>query len=139
MNGYEYFYTTDPSLPPDQLASWFTGRWSIEVTFQEVRRHLGFATPRNWSKFSVPRTAPCLPGLFSLVSLIFARRWRPGSVRPRRDPWYVRKELTFSDAIAVVRRLYWSEVLKQSPKYGGVLKLPVVLRLTRLDQLCRAM
>ncbi len=32
--------------------------------------------PRNWSKPSVLRTAPCLLGLFSLVSLIFARRWR---------------------------------------------------------------
>jgi hypothetical protein len=134
----EYFYTTDLPLAPDQIVSLYTGRWSIEVTFQEVRRHLGFATPRNWSKKSVLRTAPCLLGLFSLVSLIFARLWRQAQVPPRRDPWYAKKELTFSDAIAAVRRLCWSEVLKQSPKHAGVLKLPSRLRLTLLDQLCRA-
>ena len=133
----EYFYATDPTLPPDQLVSLFTGRWSIEVTFQEVRRHLGFATPRNWSKPSVLRTAPCLLGLYSVVSLIFARLWRAARFSPQADPWYAKKELTFSDAIAAVRRLCRSEVFKRSPKHKGVLKLPRVLRLTLLDQLCR--
>ena len=39
----EYFYSTDPTMPPEQIVSLYTGRWSIEVTFQEVRTHLGFA------------------------------------------------------------------------------------------------
>ena len=134
----EYFYTTDLTLAADRIVSLFTGRWSIEVTFQEVRRHLGFATPRNWSKPSVLRTAPCLLGLFSLVCLIFARLWRQARIEPRTDPWYAKKESTFSDAIAAVRRLCWNEVLKQSPKHAGVIKLPRRLRLTLLDQLCRA-
>jgi hypothetical protein len=43
----EYFYSTDSTLRADQIVSFFTGRWSIEVTFQEVRAHLGFATTRN--------------------------------------------------------------------------------------------
>jgi hypothetical protein len=30
-------YSTDPTLTPRQIVSWFTGRWSIEVTFEEVR------------------------------------------------------------------------------------------------------
>jgi hypothetical protein len=134
----EYFYTTDLTLPADKLVSLFTGRWSIEVTFQEVRRHLGFATPRNWSQKSVLRTAPCLLGLFSLVSLIFARLWRQARMEPRSDTWYVKKEWTFSDAIAAVRRLCWNEVLQQSPKHAAVTKLPRRLRLTLLDQLCQA-
>lgn len=134
----EYFYTTDPTLAPDRIVSLFTGRWSIEVTFQELRRHLGFATPRNWCKPSVLRTAPCLLGLFSLVSLIFQRLWNKARMTPRGDPWYAKKELTFSDAIAAVRRTCWTEVLKQSPKHAGMLKLPRQLRLTLLDQLCRA-
>ncbi len=134
----EYFYTTDATLPPDQLVSLFTGRWSIEVTFQEVRRHLGFATPRNRCQPSVLRTAPCLLGLFSLVSLLFARLWRQSRFRPAAEPWYTKQELTFSDAIAAVRRLCWQEVFKRSPKHKGVLKVPRILRLTLLDQLCRA-
>jgi hypothetical protein len=40
-----YFYSTDPSLSPSRIVTLYTGRWGIEVTFQEVRRHLGFGTP----------------------------------------------------------------------------------------------
>jgi hypothetical protein len=62
-----YFYSTDPSLSPSRVVTPYTGRWSIEVAFQEARQHLGFHTPRNWRERSVLRTAPCLLGLFSLV------------------------------------------------------------------------
>jgi hypothetical protein len=139
----EYFYTTDLTLAPDKIVGLYTGRWSIEVTFQEVRAHLGFATPRNWSIKSVLRTAPCLLGLFSVVSLIFARQMHDKPVKPGRQslqssPWYAKTEASFSDAIAVVRRLCWAEVLKQSPGHAGVTKLPSRLRLTLLDHLSRA-
>jgi hypothetical protein len=134
----EYFYTTDTTLPPEQIVSLFTGRWSIEVTFQEVRTHLGFATPRNWSPKSVLRTAPCLLGLFSVVSLIFQRHMRGKGVRPLSFAWYDKSETTFSDAITCVRRLCWQEVLKQSPNHTGVLKLPSGLRIMLLDHLSRA-
>src|SRR5579863_990019 len=130
----EYFYSTDPTMPPQQIVGLFTGRWSIEVTFQEVRACLGFATPRNWSQKSVLRTAPCLLGLFSVASLIFAEHAHGKNIKPRCGPWYAKNELAFSDAMATVRRLCWSEVLRQSPKHGGVIKLPRRLRLTLLDQ-----
>ena len=42
----EYFYCTDPTLDPAQIVSLYTARWSIEVTFQEIRAHLGFTTVR---------------------------------------------------------------------------------------------
>jgi hypothetical protein len=131
----EYFYSTDAALAPEQIVGLFTGRWSIEVTFQEVRAHLGFTTPRNWSIKSVLRTAPCLLGLFSLVSLIFARHARAKTVKPRSSPWYTKTEVTFSDAIATVRRLCWAEVLRQSSKHKGLTKLPARLRLMLLDHL----
>jgi DDE superfamily endonuclease len=134
----EYFYTTDPTLPPPQIVSLFTGRWSIEVTFQEVRAHLGFHTPRNWSAKSVLRTAPCLLGLFSVVSLIFHRHTHGQEVRPAGDHWYLKTEASFGDAIASVRRLCWQEILKQSPWHAGVAKLPRRLRITLLDHLSRA-
>jgi hypothetical protein len=54
----EYLYSTDPTSCTDRIVSFFAGRWSIKVTFQEVCAHLGFTTPRNWSKPSVLRTAP---------------------------------------------------------------------------------
>ena len=134
----EYFYCTDPTLAPEQIVSLYTSRWNIEVTFEEVRVHLGFHTPRNWSAQSVLRTAPCLLGLFSVVSLIFHQHTRGKGVKPAADPWYAKTEVTFSDAITLVRRLCWAEVLKQSRKHAGVLKLPRRLRHTLLDHLSRA-
>jgi hypothetical protein len=134
----EYFYSTDPAMAPQQIVSLYTGRWSIEVTFQEVRAHLGFNTPRNWSKKSVLRTAPCLLGLFSVICLIFERHTRHRPVKPLCLPWYSRSECTFSDVITAVRRLCWAEVLQHPPYHGPVTKLPPLLRRTLLDQLSRA-
>jgi hypothetical protein len=134
----EYFYSSDVSLAPEQIVSLFAARWSIEVTFQEVRTHLGFTTPRNWSKKSVLRTGPCLLGLYSLVSLIFARQIRERRATLPRAPWHAKPQATFSDAITAVRRLCWESVLKQPPFHAGVTKLPRRLRLTLLDHLSRA-
>ena len=35
---------TDPMRDPARIVSWFVRRWSVEVTFQEVRAHLGVET-----------------------------------------------------------------------------------------------
>jgi len=134
----EYFYTTDPTLAAPQIVSLYTGRGSVEVTFAEARRHLELATPRNWSPRSVLRTTPCLLGLFSLVSLIFARLRRAQRTKPQRDSWYAPSEWTFSDAIAAVRRLCWPKILQQSSVQVGVLKIPRRLHLALLEQLCNA-
>jgi len=131
----QYLYSTDPTMPPDTIVSLFTGRWSIEVMFEEVRAHLGLATTRNHCARSVLRMVPCLLGLFSVVSLVFAGQTRRRTIKPRCSPWYAKKELSFSDAISWTRRLCWSEVLKQSPMHAGMLKLPKRLRLTLLEQL----
>jgi hypothetical protein len=40
---------TDLEADPENILSWFVVRWQIETTFQEVRRHLGFETQRQWS------------------------------------------------------------------------------------------
>jgi hypothetical protein len=33
---------TDLEADPKKILSWFVMRWQLEVTFQEMRRHLGF-------------------------------------------------------------------------------------------------
>ena len=134
----EYLYCTDPTLRPDPIVSLFTTRWSIEVTFQEVRAHLGFNTPRNWSAKSVLRTAPCLLGLFSVVCLMFERMTHHSHAVIRSNPWYQKKEITFSDAITTVRRLFRQEVFQHPPWATGVDKLPRLFRFTLLDYLSRA-
>jgi hypothetical protein len=37
---------TDLEADPERILSRFVMRWQMEVTFQEVRRHLGFETHR---------------------------------------------------------------------------------------------
>lgn len=137
-----YFYSTDPSMSASKIIGLYTARWAIEVTFQETRQHLGLATPRNRKDKSVLRTAPCLLGLFSVVSLLFHCNTSKPSQKPPRpatDPWYTKTHITFSDAIASVRRQFWQEtILSETLKHQALKKLPPQLRKTLLDHLCLA-
>jgi len=60
---------TDLGTDPHKILCWFVMRWQLEVTFQEMRRHLGFETQRQWSDLAIQRTTPALLGLFSLITL----------------------------------------------------------------------
>jgi hypothetical protein len=100
---------TDLTQDPAQIVAWFVRRWSVEVTFQEVRAHLGVETQRQWSDTAIARTTPCLLALFSIVTLLAARL----PARERRQTaaaaWYPKPRSTFSDALAAVRRAIWRE------------------------------
>lgn len=135
----DYFYSTDPTVDPTQIVSWFTARWPIETTFQEMRAHLGLETTRQRTEKSVTRTAPCLFGLFSLICLIYAEHLRTHKPRPACTDWYVKSEPTFADAIATVRKLFWEKtVFRQSPHNVAFEKVPADLRNLLLDSLSRA-
>jgi len=135
----DYFYSTDPTLEAAQIVSWFTARWPIETTFQEMRAQLGFETTRQRTEKSVTRTAPCLFGLFSLVCLVYAEHRKRRSPRPACTDWYVKNEPTFADAIATVRRLFWEKtVFQQSVPNVAFEKVPRGLRNLLLDCLSRA-
>ncbi len=97
---------SDPKATPEQLLAWFLGRWNIEVTFAELRAHLGFETQRQWSRTAVGRTTPCLCGLFSLVVLL-AQRLYPAGLPVARTGWYEKEAATFSDVLAAVRGHLW--------------------------------
>ena len=60
---------TDLAVEPAQILEWFVLRWQLEVTFQEVRAHLGVETQRQWSDRAIARTTPALMGLFSWITL----------------------------------------------------------------------
>ena len=135
----EYFFTTDPTLHGPEIISLFTARWAIETTFQELRAHLGFETPRQRTATSVLRTGPCLLGLFSVVCLIFAEHARHHRLRVRGTAWYTKTEPTFSDALATVRRLFWLEtILKHPAHHAAFTKLPPQVRDLVLDSLALA-
>ena len=99
--------TTDPAVTSDQILGWFVGRWNIEVTFEEVRAHLGFETQRQWSSRAIERTTPCLLGLFSLVVLM-GKVLHPEELPLQKSGWYPKEEATFSDVLGAVRSHLWS-------------------------------
>ena len=101
------FLCTDQAADPLTILQLFVRRWSVEVTFAEVRRHLGVETQRQWSDLAIARTTPCLLALFSLVALWASDLAARGLVLPRRAAWYAKPAVTFSDALAAVRRQLW--------------------------------
>jgi len=96
----------DPEVTATQIVEWFVLRWNIEVTFEEIRAHLGFETQRHWSDKAIERTVPTLFGLFSLVTLL-AIKLHPDQLSVHSTAWYHKQEATFSDALAAVRRHLW--------------------------------
>jgi DDE superfamily endonuclease/Archaeal putative transposase ISC1217 len=123
----EYFFTTDPTLTPETVIGYYTGRWNIETTFEELRAHLGLETTRGWSKNTVLRAAPCLFGLYSAVAILFSAL--PESKRLGAVSWPGKDTVTFSDALATVRRWLWSEwVFPHADGGAAVEKLPQPLR-----------
>ena len=102
------FLATDLDAGPGDILAWFVSRWQVEVTFEEVRAHLGVETQRQWSDKAILRTTPALLGLFSIVALCAHELSKSRKLKPRTAAWYPKTVLTFSDAIAAVRRETWA-------------------------------
>lgn len=101
------YFCTDQSQSAVEVLSSFIKRWTIEVTFEESRAHLGVETQRQWSDLAIERSTPCLLGMFSMVAL-FGKALHPdGKVPVLRTAWYPKSEATFSDVLAQVRRHLW--------------------------------
>ena len=101
------FLCTDLEAAPLAIVGWYVRRWTVEVTFAEVRRHLGVETQRQWSDLAITRTTPCLLGLFSVVALAADGLHAAGSLSARQSTWYRKGAPTFSDALAAVRIELW--------------------------------
>ena len=101
------FLSTDVNLSALEILSYFVRRWRVEVTFEEVRRHLGVETQRQWSDQAIARTTPALMGLFSVVTLMASALEQTQGLRLRQASWYQKQVPTFSDAIANVRMHLW--------------------------------
>lgn len=105
---------TDLTIAPVQIIQWFVLRWQLEVTFHEVREHLGVETQRQWSALAILRTTPALLALFSLVTLIAHQHARRRKLPMRQAAWYHKTKPTFSDALALVRWQIWQHECFQS-------------------------
>jgi DDE superfamily endonuclease len=101
------FWCTDLHATPAQILRWVVMRWSVEVTFEEARAHLGVETQRQWSDQAIARTTPVLLGLFSLVTVLALRLCPQGQIPVETTAWYHKAAPTFSDCLTLVRRHLW--------------------------------
>jgi len=123
-----YLFSTDPAMEVARVIETYTGRWSIETMFQEMRAYLGLETTRGWSRATVLRAAPCLFGLYSVVALLYAAL-PAGAAAEGAVSYRGKSEVTFSDAIGVVRRRLWREGVFESHGQTEVFEnLPLALR-----------
>ncbi|RYY21739.1 MAG: hypothetical protein EOP41_08055 [Sphingobacteriaceae bacterium] len=100
--------STDVCLNEQAIVNYFIKRWTVEVTFKEVRTHLGVETQRQWSDNAIARTTPLLMGLFSITTLWANELKKQQKLVTETTAWYQKKQPTFSDALAAVRRQLWA-------------------------------
>lgn len=133
------FLCTNLSITPEQILIWFRQRWQLEVTFEEVRAHLGVETQRQWSNKAITRTTPALFGLFSIV-VLFAHELLPQDHwHLRQSAWYVKSRPTFIDALALVRSYLWApRLFERSGGERDLIKVPSQVFSCWLEALCYA-
>jgi len=136
----EAFFSTDLAATPETIISQIVSRWNIEVTFEEMRAHLGMETQRQWSDKAIARTTPCLMALFSLVCLFAIEMLKSTKLPVQSTAWYNKEsEATFSDIIAFVRRSIWTKkYFNDSCFDGDYVKIRHEQWENLIDQLSRA-
>ena len=118
-------FSTDLTQTAEQIVSDEISRWSLEVTFEEGRAHLGIETQRQWSDQAIERSTPLLFGLYSLVTL-FAQALHPnGQIPVAQAAWYRKHTATIRSVLALVRRHLWGYgTFPTSPTDPGVVLVP---------------
>lgn len=103
--------STDVTLKADKIIQMYVDRWGLEVTFQEVREHLGVETQRQWSDKAIARATPVLMGLYSVICLIGNRMNSEKEIIPEKTAWYDKESISFSDLIRCIRTHLWRDSL----------------------------
>jgi hypothetical protein len=131
--------STNLAYTPEQILPWFVRRWTMEVTFEEVRAHLGMETQRQWNDRAIARTTPALLSLYSIVTLTAHLLIDKGATCVRSMAWYRKTRPTFSDALALVRRQWWDHLhFSMSQQETDMIKIPRALFERFIDAVCYA-
>jgi hypothetical protein len=131
--------STNLAYTPEQILPWFVRRWTMEVTFEEVRAHLGMETQRQWNDRAIARTTPALLSLYSIVTLTAHLLIEKGVTCVRSTAWYRKTRPTFSDALALVRRQLWDHLhFSMSQQETDMIKIPRALFERFIDAVCYA-
>jgi len=116
---------TDINVSAEQIIKWFVQRWQVEVTFHEVRTHLGVETQRQWADLSILRSTPALLGLFSIITLLANLHAQKQKLPVQPAAWYNKQLPTFSDALRIVKQTLFSHRYFQTSQfYDEIRKVP---------------
>ena len=107
--------STDPTITPQQMLTFFIQRWTVETTFEQARAHLGMETQRQWNDQAIARTTPLVLALFALVTLLAHTLNEKTVCSVRQTAWYRKTKPTFSDALAWVRKHIWQHFSTSMP------------------------
>lgn len=130
---------TNLDLSIEQIINFYIRRWTVEVTFEETRAHLGVESQRQWSDLAIARTTPILLALFSIVTLWANLLWKQNALKINTSAWYQKSHPTFSDAIASVRYRIWrSQKFSMSAFIGDIHNLNSRWIRHLIDMLTRA-
>lgn len=133
------FLSTDIHAKAEQILLWFRQRWQVEVTFEEVRTHLGMETQRQWSDLAILRTTPALLALFSTVVLWAHQLLSQTELSLPQSAWYNKSLPTFVDALALVRQCFWrTRLFPSSRSTTDMVKIPKALLDCCFSLLCYA-
>ena len=106
--GHEHddFFSTDIRAEPAAVVAEYADRWSIEVTFREVKQH-----PQSWRRCGPSRNVTVGLWLYSTLWMWFLQAVGDQPAWPHR-PWYTRKRSpSFADALAALRAALWRQRL----------------------------
>jgi hypothetical protein len=122
-----------------QMLAWFVRRWTMEVTCEEARAHLGMETQRQWNDQAIARATPALLSRYSVITLTAHLLIEKGETLVRSTAWYSKTRPTFSDAIAWGRRHLWEHIhFSTSQQETALVKIPRALLERLTEALCYA-
>ena len=137
------YYSTNASLQADKIIELFAKRWEIEVSFRNVKQHLGIEEPQNgwWrrlrgekaeskvagpnakgevGKNAVERTFPFVFYVYAISILWFIENGDVQAVVAEsmiQTPWCKRKtHPSYSDILVTLRRQLWKPRISEDPK-----------------------
>ena len=114
------FFSTKLDAEALQILEWYSWRWSIEVTFRDVKQELGFEEPPGWTRLSVERTAPTAMLLFSWVVIWFGCQGFE-KLPPENRPWYQRcKAISFAKMLRTLRLEMVEHSFSEHPDRSGM-------------------
>jgi hypothetical protein len=121
----DYFFTTDLDACTLEIPDHYGGRWSIELTFRDVKQLLGGQEPQCWAAQGPEQAAAVAYWLYTLIWTCFLLAHsaeRQQAMRPW--PWYPQKTVpSFADALACLRRHLWHGRI--TPGAGGMPALAI--------------